>query len=1142
MRFSVKKTLLWGGLGFLVLSGLLIILPLFLNPVYLQTLVLQHIQQTFGAYVRVGQTSFALFPSPHFLVSDVVVKERLDSHAVFRAESMSLKLSVGQLLQKKVMVREFLLDHPEIEVRRDKSGVWRFLGHSTDDSSLSFLGSFLVLGKLKVTNGKIIVIDESPSDSVRGMVLEAVDFVSETSYEDVVILSNLTMSGNLRQVHDTAPFRLSGTLEALSNEPLSSLESRNIFFEKMTLSGHMEADNFAVNQLAEYVPYGDVFSKFPGALRAESQFKWVKKEKSSQLQFSKMAFVTSAITLEGNATIEGLEDGHHMTAVSWRSSSLDLGMIRETIPPAWLPDPVVDLWEKGEWGGEMEVLEARVTSSTLADVGTSVTGTFRVKNGFLTMPEWPKTDHVRGTIVVEPDRIQVSEAHGEYDGIPVDVNQGILLFKEAGPWGEVEIQGNIPAKKVWDFISHIGEPSSSSNGFQGWNVSQGDGMLRLRFSGDVFDDRGLTFQQGGYQPKNVVLSIPGLPHSLTRAHGKIQFSPDSTVLDGIQGDVGTYPLTMNGTIIHQSILRLEPLTVTAGFDGQDVFAHSEQRISESSLQITGPLHTTVTMRGPLSRLNLKGKIDGKDATFSIPSVLRKEAGQAGVLDFDGQVHPGGTVRFERIELAMLPLRLRGQGIVRFSPTWGWVGRLDSGPISIGLLPGKIQMFGDAIQSGILDVQLGGRGVGRDWTKWIMKGWVALTDGVVSIPGRQESVDNLFVRLRIDKDLLDLKRMEFRIQDSEAVVTGFIKHWNKNPQVSMMWDASRFDIDLLIPKEERTVLRDGIEWLANHGKLKGSILIKDPIYKSFTGKDLSAVVSIHDNLIALDRIQAMVEEDGSVKGRVFVHLPPGKPAAVRASFEADNLPVEKILTALGDEHRIVLGNMNIRGKVQGHGRHARGIVPTLHGGVELSLGNGYVRKGTILPKILRILNFPHVLRGKVNFEKTGFPFETVRTTLQIEEGKFSTKDFLLQSPIMNATAAGTYDLGRDHLDGVAAVSPFGAYSDALETIPLFGKIFSGDRAGITTAMFSMIGPLADPQIVYMPNKSLQNGLTGLAQLAFDVLKNIVLMPVDALSGSSNDSPSSLPEPPRSHSLGQNEAKEKQELITPIGRMKESSVGK
>jgi len=207
-------------------------------------------------------------------------------------------------------------------------------------------------------------------------------------------------------------------------------------------------------------------------------------------------------------------------------------------------------------------------------------------------------------------------------------------------------------------------------------------------------------------------------------------------------------------------------------------------------------------------------------------------------------------------------------------------------------------------------------------------------------------------------------------------------------------------------------------------------------------------------------------------------------------------------------------MDIQGMVQGHGRHDRGIVPTLNGKLQLSLGEGYVRQGVVLPKILRILNLPYVLRGKVSFEETGFPFDSVSATLHVEEGKFSTKDFLLRSPIMNATAAGMYDLGRDYLDGVAAVSPFGAYSDTLKAIPLFGKIFSGDRKGIATAMFSMIGPLAEPRVVYLPQESLKTGLKGLAQLAFDILKNTVFAPVGALNESLHDSESSHSESSRS----------------------------
>ena len=265
------------------------------------------------------------------------------------------------------------------------------------------------------------------------------------------------------------------------------------------------------------------------------------------------------------------------------------------------------------------------------------------------------------------------------------------------------------------------------------------------------------------------------------------------------------------------------------------------------------------------------------------------------------------------------------------------------------------------------------------------------------------------------------------------------------------------------------------------------------------------------------------------GGVFVHLPPEKPAAMRASFEGSHLPFEKVLTVLDDDRRIISGNMDIRGTVQGHGRHARGVIPTLTGKIQLSVQDGYVRQGVILPQILSILNLPYVLRGKVSFEETGFPFESVSGTMNIQEGKFSTKDFLLRSPIMKATAAGIYDLDRDHLDGVTVVSPFGAYSDTLDSIPLFGKIFSGDRQGIATAMFRVIGPLADPHVIYLPQESLTAGLKGLAQFAFDVLKNTVLAPVRALNGALNGSNPSLPEFPRSDPQNPSETEEESEPI-------------
>ena len=63
-----------------------------------------------------------------------------------------------------------------------------------------------------------------------------------------------------------------------------------------------------------------------------------------------------------------------------------------------------------------------------------------------------------------------------------------------------------------------------------------------------------------------------------------------------------------------------------------------------------------------------------------------------------------------------------------------------------------------------------------------------------------------------------------------------------------------------------MLRDGIEWLANHGTLEGSFFVERPFYKVFSGKKLSAALKVHDHLISVENIQSSVEAHGSLNGR------------------------------------------------------------------------------------------------------------------------------------------------------------------------------------------------------------------------------------------------------------------------------------
>ncbi|MGH7181792.1 MAG: AsmA-like C-terminal domain-containing protein, partial [Nitrospiraceae bacterium] len=204
-------------------------------------------------------------------------------------------------------------------------------------------------------------------------------------------------------------------------------------------------------------------------------------------------------------------------------------------------------------------------------------------------------------------------------------------------------------------------------------------------------------------------------------------------------------------------------------------------------------------------------------------------------------------------------------------------------------------------------------------------------------------------------------------------------------------------------------------------------------------------------------------------------------------------------------------------IRGHGRNPHGLYPTLNGKVDLLIENGRILKSQerAIWKIISILNLPAVLQGKVDLEKEGLPYSKITATILVQNGLFETENLIIDSPIVKVTAAGSYDSPTDQVDMVWAVSPFGSYSQFLKTIPLFGRLFAGDRKGIATALFSVKGSIEDPDVTYLPMKSFATGVTGLAQLAFDILKNTIMLPIDLMTpdedkGERKELPSS-PEP-------------------------------
>ncbi len=167
-------------------------------------------------------------------------------------------------------------------------------------------------------------------------------------------------------------------------------------------------------------------------------------------------------------------------------------------------------------------------------------------------------------------------------------------------------------------------------------------------------------------------------------------------------------------------------------------------------------------------------------------------------------------------------------------------------------------------------------------------------------------------------------------------------------------------------------------------------------------------------------------------------------------------------------------------------------------MQFRLDKGRVLHGTVLPKVLKVLNLPALLKGKVDLDHDGIPFDSVSATVAVHDGVLDSRDIVFDSPLVKITGAGTLDTAADELDLALAVSPLGAYSDLIGKIPLFGTLLAGDRPGLSTALFEVKGPRTDPDVRYLPIESIAKGLTGYPRLAIDVLTNVLTLPGKLLS--------------------------------------------
>ncbi|OQW34715.1 MAG: hypothetical protein A4E19_17500 [Nitrospira sp. SG-bin1] len=1093
-------------LALLILLALAVLAGVFLSystdltgQDYLKDFVLEQLEESLGRKIDVHRVKFVVFPRIRVELTDVKIHDPESEQVALTAKRVDLVLRLLPLLKKQVVGKRLLIEEPTLTLRRDQRGRWNIFDEprvqtDADQETIGMMARTLMIKEATLVNGTITVVDVARPDGIRSLMLEHVEF-KLTVHPDRGF-AEVHVSAAPRGESGTSAVSLDGIVRRA--EPLVSLSGeettgspRGFQFE-----GQIDAAALRIRDAADFLGPRPVPERLQGALNLRSKVRVMPGVAGYDMVLSDMTAHLNNITLKGKADLSGLLTPQPTFAVTFNSSVVALPQLLKTIPPDWIHPQLPALLADRQIDGKVQVMNATLTGAATTGPQLSTIGEFHVSDGQgLIGSDRIAVKDLAAVVVVETGRVRITKITGMYGAMQITGGKAEVPFLDAGPWLELEVTGEIGASQLLEFLAKTVKAERVTQLLAGIRDAAGTAQSTFRLVGPLNQPGGVTFAGGEITARQVSLSHASLPERVTGMQGRFVLADGATEFDQVSGHLGGIAVQVQGTVTGGSQSQYQDFVIRARGDAaQAVRLFHFSAFEHNALE--GTLSSTVSFSGSAARPHIRGAVVLDEAKVTLGPIA-KPVGPRATVEFEGVIPESTNVKLQRVELVLPSLNIPAKGALQFGNGFMIDMAVATGTLSVSSLPDWISKGG--LDAGNLEVSLDVKGRERDWRTWRMTGWMGLTNGLMQAKGIEGHLQDLYARVKLSRNEVEVKRLSFRTQGSDLALEATVRNWMTKPLITGKIESNQLDLSLVIPKGERTPIREFLETMAATSHVTLAAAVARGRYKHLKFSSLSARINIQDGILDVDRLSGE-STHGQVAGRLVVHLPPKAPADLDLSFRATGVECEDLLRLTKTQVHGVSGEVRLSGVLRGHGRNPHGVYPSLNGKVELLLENGRILKSNerAVWKIISLLNLPAVLQGKVDLEKEGLPYNRISATVVIQDGMFQTENLIIDSPILKITAAGNYDLPTDQLDLAVAVSPFGSYSQFLKTIPLFGRIIAGDRKGIATAMFTMKGAMEDPEVTYLPVKSFASGLSGLAQLAVDVLTNTLTLPIDLVT--------------------------------------------
>jgi hypothetical protein len=283
-----------------------------------------------------------------------------------------------------------------------------------------------------------------------------------------------------------------------------------------------------------------------------------------------------------------------------------------------------------------------------------------------------------------------------------------------------------------------------------------------------------------------------------------------------------------------------------------------------------------------------------------------------------------------------------------------------------------------------------------------------------------------------------------------------------------------------PQEEKAFFRRVVINIPGH--------VHEGKFMSWHFTDGTTNISIKDGVMTYGDINLHAYQ-GILNGTVIHDF--SQPDIYRLTFipAAKGIEFEEFLPEL-KENNVITGKIDLEGMYTSLFKHDFEIVPNMEGQFKIKMQDAKLGKFTIISKIFSLLNFTEMIKLKMpDMLSKGMPIDTMTGTFAMKGGIAHTEDLFLKSPAMNLSAVGDIIFPKKEIDLIIGVQPLETIGKILGSIPIAGKILTGENKTITVSYFQVSGPYKDASVKPIPVESLGRGVITIFKRIYNLPQNI-----------------------------------------------------